>query len=132
MMYTLQHDLEQFLYTSSIFYIFCHTPFISLCIMKFAVLTLLNSFGTAAPIVGSLDGAGVLHSSAGPIRGVQYGQTYTGYYSIPFAEPPVGGLRWAPPAPLKTPWNSTRNAFFPAVSCTASVVGTQVQYSAVA
>lgn len=98
--------------------------------MAFAMAAMV--FGVVAeisatpPALGTLDDDGVLYSTAGPIRGIAYGNAYTAYLRLPFAEPPIGLLRWAPPVPLKKPWNTTLNAFFPAVSCTASTLGTEV------
>ena len=43
----------------------------------------------------------------GKLKGKSDG-TITAFLGIPFATPPVGDLRWKPPAPVK--WNGTREA----------------------
>ena len=44
------------------------------------------------------------------MAGVQApGSTVRGYKGIPFAAPPVGGLRWKPPAPV-VPWEGVKQA----------------------
>ena len=57
--------------------------------------------------------------SGGLIRGVVDGQGADGvkqYHGIPYAAPPVGDLRWAPPAPV-IPWDGARDAGEPGPIC---------------
>jgi para-nitrobenzyl esterase len=49
-----------------------------------------------------------VHVAQGHIEGVQ-DKTATAYLGLPFAAAPVGGLRWAPPAPAAS-WTGTRKA----------------------
>jgi len=51
----------------------------------------------------------------GPIVGVMHPNANV-FRNIPFAAPPVGDLRWAPPQPVK-PWTAPREAALPGVSC---------------
>ncbi len=51
----------------------------------------------------------------GPIVGVAHPAANV-FRSIPFAAPPVGALRWAPPQPVKA-WTAPRDAALPGVSC---------------
>ena len=62
---------------------------------------LLGSFGVAAatPPVVALD--------SGPVRGMAQDEV-SAFLGIPFAAPPVGPLRWAPPQPVE-PWNEIRD-----------------------
>jgi len=49
----------------------------------------------------------VVHTTSGPVRGK--GEDVTTFKGIPFAEPPVGLLRWRPPIE-KEPWTAPRDA----------------------
>jgi para-nitrobenzyl esterase len=50
----------------------------------------------------------LIETTAGPIQGALMPTTIT-YLGIPFAEPPVGDLRWRPPEPHR-PWRSVLDA----------------------
>lgn len=52
--------------------------------------------------------AQVVRTQAGEVRGVT-SQGVASWKGVPFAAPPVGELRWAPPRPA-APWNGVRNA----------------------
>ena len=45
----------------------------------------------------------------GKIEAVAHGETVYEYLGIPYAEPPVGELRFAPPKPAK-PWSGSKEA----------------------
>jgi para-nitrobenzyl esterase len=47
-------------------------------------------------------------TTAGQVRGIEHGDGLR-FAGIPFAAPPVGDLRWAPPAPVE-PWDGVRDA----------------------
>ena len=51
----------------------------------------------------------VIQTPQGPVQGVTTENGVQNIMSIPFAAPPVGDLRWRPPAPAKS-WTETRNA----------------------
>ncbi|MGA7312429.1 MAG: carboxylesterase family protein [Silvibacterium sp.] len=52
----------------------------------------------------------IIHTSSGDVSGTQNQVTRVlSFKSIPFAEPPIGDLRWKPPAPVK-PWKGVRAA----------------------
>ena len=77
--------------------------------MVLAALAVLAATGAGAqdaPRVKIESGAlvGIAHENANVFR------------DIPFAAPPVGELRWAPPQPVK-PWTGERMAALPGVSC---------------
>jgi para-nitrobenzyl esterase len=51
----------------------------------------------------------------GPVRGTAH-DGYRTFEGIPYAAPPVGGLRWAPPR-RPAPWSGVRDATRPASAC---------------
>ena len=57
--------------------------------------------------VGSTN-AGVVRTTAGLVRGVTAAD-YRFFAGVPYAAPPVGPLRWQPPAPVQ-PWSGLRDA----------------------
>jgi para-nitrobenzyl esterase len=50
----------------------------------------------------------IVRTDAGAVRGRSDGDVAV-FRGVPFAAPPVGSLRWAPPQPV-APWNGTRDA----------------------
>ncbi|MGH8881493.1 MAG: carboxylesterase/lipase family protein, partial [Stackebrandtia sp.] len=58
----------------------------------------------------------VVETSNGPVRGVETSTVRT-YQGVPYAAPPVGDLRWEPPAPVE-PWTDVRDASKPGKPCT--------------
>lgn len=57
----------------------------------------------------------VLRIDSGPLRGIDDGRMLS-YLGIPYAAPPVGALRWAPPQPPQ-PWSETFDADRPGSAC---------------
>lgn len=56
--------------------------------------------------------APIVHTSAGPVRGVwreEFGRPSAAFLGIPFAQPPVGRLRFAAPV-APEPWSEVRDA----------------------
>ncbi len=51
----------------------------------------------------------VVKSPAGAVRGVDGGNGIHSFKGVPYAKPPVRGLRWRPPVPLE-PWQGVREA----------------------
>ena len=75
------------------------TPRLPVAALVLFCLSLTPAHGQNAPTVTTTDG---------PVRGL----TYDGireFRGIPYAQPPVGDLRWAPPQPA-TKWTETRDA----------------------
>lgn len=78
----------------------------------------------AAVLAGAVWWAGAFHAQAEPValrtpQGVLVGETTDRaliFRNIPFAAPPVGPLRWAPPQPA-TGWDGERDAVRPGPSC---------------
>ncbi len=65
----------------------------------------------------------LIHLADGDVQGELNGQTRQ-FLGIPYAAPPVGALRWRPPAPA-IPWQGVlqANAFAPACAQLASIQG---------
>ncbi|MEV7817359.1 carboxylesterase family protein [Streptomyces flaveolus] len=78
-----------------------------------AVLT--TAWSPAPPAPPAPDAATVVRTHHGLVRGV-HRDGYRTFAGIPYAAPPVGILRWAPPAPAAA-WSGTRDATRPASSC---------------
>ncbi|MCQ9129733.1 carboxylesterase/lipase family protein [Streptomyces hilarionis] len=57
-------------------------------------------------------------TTGGLVRGAAH-DGYRTFASIPYAAPPVGGLRWAPPRPA-APWHGVLDATRPASACPQS------------
>jgi len=51
----------------------------------------------------------VVRTASGPVRGRRDAAGIAAFRGIPFAQPPVGGLRFAPPRPAR-PWAGVRDA----------------------
>ncbi|WP_328328053.1 carboxylesterase family protein [Kribbella sp. NBC_00382] len=79
-----------------------------------AVLLLLTACNkNAVPGSDTLDP--VVRTDAGDVRGVVH-DDHRVFNGIPYAAPPVGDLRWTPPAPVK-PWTGERAAIKPGSPC---------------
>jgi para-nitrobenzyl esterase len=68
-------------------------------------------------------GSAVVRTTGGAVRGTVTGD-HRSFDGIPYAAPPVGPLRWAPPRPAE-PWRGTRDATRPGNECpqTAGFLG---------
>jgi para-nitrobenzyl esterase len=55
-------------------------------------------------------------TNTGTIRGIVAEDGLKEFYGIPYAEPPVGQLRWAPPVPAQA-WEGVRDASTPGPAC---------------
>ncbi|MCV7211288.1 carboxylesterase/lipase family protein [Mycolicibacterium canariasense] len=58
---------------------------------------------------------GVVHLADGQLQGA-VASGYVLFQGIPYAAPPVGALRWQPPAPVR-PWTGVRDATLPRPRC---------------
>jgi para-nitrobenzyl esterase len=67
----------------------------------FTLVLLLSSIesATVGTLLANRLESGVVQTECGPVRGFRAGQTFA-YLGVPFAAPPVGDLRWQPPAAL--------------------------------
>ena len=72
---------------------------------SFLVLALILAIGAAARAASS---GPEVKTDAGKVKGKSDGSVRS-FLGIPYAAPPVGNLRWKPPAPVAK-WKGTRNA----------------------
>jgi para-nitrobenzyl esterase len=68
---------------------------------------------TRPSVFPEIDGAqdeALVNTPLGPVQGAvltnQAGHSFRLFMGMPYAQPPVGDLRWAPPA-APTPWSGT-------------------------
>ncbi|WP_346346762.1 carboxylesterase family protein [Streptomyces sp. SID161] len=84
--------------------------------MGCALAAVLATAGSAAPPARTpLAGTATVRTHEGLVRGAVH-DGYRTFEGVPYAAPPVGGLRWAPPRPA-TPWTGVREATRPASAC---------------
>jgi para-nitrobenzyl esterase len=73
-----------------------------------AVFALFTHANGSAASAGTASGGLTAATSDGQVRGTAAGAMHE-FLGIPYAAPPVGRLRWAPPAP-PAPWHGVREA----------------------
>ena len=84
--------------------------------MRRSILCALATLALAAPTAAPADA--VVHTLSGDVAGASAAQVES-FKGIPFAAPPVGPLRWRPPAPAPR-WPGVRAAASFGPSCTQS------------
>jgi para-nitrobenzyl esterase len=93
-------------------------------------MTLLAAFGAVcaalalgpAPPAGATDDAATVAVAGGRIQGRALRGGGAVFRGVPFAEPPVGALRWREPQPAR-PWKGVRDASTPAAPCAQASLG---------
>ena len=84
----------------------------------FELFTMFLSVFFTIAISAAVASATTVHISNGTIQGGQCASTTSNYFlSIPFADPPVGSLRYEAPRPFSGSYNGTLNATKLAPSC---------------
>jgi para-nitrobenzyl esterase len=91
---------------------------------RFVALLLVFLLLGATPPVGRK----AIRIDAGLISGVTDSTGTTAYLGIPFAEPPVGNLRWRPPQPV-APWDGIRVADHFGASCMQNELGSRLPWT---
>jgi para-nitrobenzyl esterase len=77
-------------------------------ILAFILSAVLPVFSLAGQAAGSHEAGPVVRTESGRVRGVSR-EGLAIFKGIPYAQPPVGPLRWRPPQPVK-PWSDVRPA----------------------
>jgi para-nitrobenzyl esterase len=72
--------------------------------------------------VHAADDPYVVRTTAGPVRGIAWHGSGAQFLGIPYAEPPVGRLRWRAPVPKKK-WSGIRDANAFGAACTQTDLG---------
>ncbi|HTW78677.1 MAG TPA: carboxylesterase family protein [Terracidiphilus sp.] len=93
----------------------------------FAVFAVLLIAATPGVIHAQSSGSApdspfVVATTAGQLRGKARTGGGAQFLGIPYAEPPVGDLRWREPVPIK-PWSGIRNAVNYGATCAQPVLG---------
>jgi para-nitrobenzyl esterase len=87
------------------------------CRVLTVLASLAMSAAAATPAAGGADGSDVVVTTSGAVRGLPPDANgVTAYLGVPFAEPPVGPLRWQPPVP-RAAWSGVWNANQSAPAC---------------
>jgi para-nitrobenzyl esterase len=79
--------------------------------------------GMSGGVAGASGSSLVIHTSGGDVQGVLVG-AQAEWRGVPYAAPPVGDLRWRPPAPV-VPWAGVRDATRFAPPCIQMASDTQ-------
>ncbi|MGH3822726.1 MAG: carboxylesterase/lipase family protein [Pseudonocardiaceae bacterium] len=80
-----------------------------------ACVAVLSACSPSAEEPAERGPSAVVATDTGPVRGTVV-EGYRLFQGIPFAAPPVGELRWAPPQPV-VPWSQPRDATKPGNVC---------------
>lgn len=99
------------------------------CLLSIASVTTLPTIVTLAVLSyialarpADAQGTLVAHTTSGLVRGVARSGGGAQFLGIPYAQPPVGSLRWHEPLPAK-PWTGVRDALAYGSSCAQPDLG---------
>jgi len=91
------------------------TGYVLVCCLVLIGCAFLAGCTGKGPGAGSMNVSSVVTTDAGSVSGHSQNGLHI-YRGIPFAAPPIGDLRWRPPAPVQ-PWNGTRDAKVFSATC---------------
>ena len=77
--------------------------------LRFCALFILTAAIIGPQMTVAATDSFVVSTGAGQVRGIPHGGGGAQFLGIPYAEPPLGDLRWRPPVPAKH-WTGVRNA----------------------
>ena len=77
--------------------------------LRFSVFSILIAMLIAPGVAVAAADSFVVSTTAGQLRGVPHAGGGAQFLGIPYAEPPLGNLRWSAPLPARH-WTGTRNA----------------------
>lgn len=100
---------------------FIALPVSPLAVLLLAVVCFCQASTCKAQTEKSLDDF-LVRTSSGPLRGVARPDGGAEFLGIPYAQPPVGDLRWHEPLPVK-PWSGVRTAGSFGAPCAQPVLG---------
>ena len=86
------------------------------CMVAVGLLAVATACGQQAVVDQPLPVGATVTVAGGPVVGVVAADGLKQYHGIPYAAPPVGPLRWAPPAPVDG-WAAARDASAPGPAC---------------
>jgi para-nitrobenzyl esterase len=86
-------------------------------VTQFPIVCLALTLATA-----SAQPVPIINTTGGTVRGYLAAQSAV-FKAVPYAEPPVGALRWREPQPVK-PWSGTRDATRYSAACMQNPIGT--------
>jgi para-nitrobenzyl esterase len=93
-----------------------------LCISVACAFTVFAAFFTLSLGAATTNGALIVHTAAGQIRGAARSGGGAEFLGIPYGQPPVGSLRWHEPLPAKA-WEGVRDAVKFSAPCAQPVLG---------
>ena len=109
------------LFTGRVRLIACACAFAAVTAGINAVVSAGPSAGSASAQTASCAPGTTVQTTAGPVCGVTTASGVNEWLGVPYAAPPVGALRWAPPQP-HAPWTTTLEATAFADECVQPVV----------
>ena len=109
------------LFTGRVRLIACACAFAAVTAGISAVVSAGPSAGSASAQTASCAPGTTVQTTAGPVCGVTTASGVNEWLGVPYAAPPVGALRWAPPQP-HAPWTTTLEATAFADECVQPVV----------
>lgn len=98
--------------------------------LRFSAFVFLLAAAMIAPAAAAAsEGDYVVSTTAGQVRGLPRSGGGAQFHGIPYAEPPVGNLRWRAPIPAK-PWTGIRDADVYGAPCVQPDLGGWNRYDA--